>query len=103
MTKPLVVTVSHDLGQAEAIRRMQAGLGRLQDKFGRLITVDEETWSGNRLTLRVRAVGQSLAATVDVLEDQLRLEVTLPWLLAKISEKLIPTIQREGSLLLEKK
>jgi hypothetical protein len=29
--------------------------------------------------------------------------VTLPWLLAKLTERLVPAIKREGTLLLEKK
>jgi hypothetical protein len=33
----------------------------------------------------------------------LRLEVTLPWLLAKLSETLVPAIRRQTTLLLEKK
>ena len=32
-----------------------------------------------------------------------RLEVTLPWLLAKFAEKLVPAIRKEGVLMLEKK
>jgi hypothetical protein len=31
-----------------------------------------------------------------------RLEVTLPWLLAKFAEKLTPAIRREATLMLEK-
>ena len=55
------------------------------------------------VTLRMRAVGQTAAATIDVLDDHLRLEVTLPWLLAKLTEKIVPTNQREAVLMLEKK
>jgi hypothetical protein len=51
----------------------------------------------------MRAVGQTAAATIDVLDDHLRLEVTLPWLLAKLTEKIVPTNQREAVLMLEKK
>jgi hypothetical protein len=32
-----------------------------------------------------------------------RLEVVLPWLLAKIAEKVQPLIRKEGTLMLEKK
>jgi hypothetical protein len=32
-----------------------------------------------------------------------RLEVTLPWLLAKLAENLTPAIRKEGTLMLEKK
>ena len=75
----------------------------MRQKYGALITVDEETWADNRVTLRMRAVGQTAAAIIDVMDDHLRVEVTLPWLLAKLSEQLVPTVQREATLMLEKK
>jgi hypothetical protein len=103
MSAPLVVAIPHRLGRAEAIRRFKSGFGRVRTDYSHLIAIDEETWADNRLNLRVRAVGQSAAATIDVLDDHVRLEVTLPWLLAKIAERLVPAIQKEGTLLLEKK
>jgi hypothetical protein len=48
-------------------------------------------------------LGQSANCTIDVAEDHLRLEVSLPWLFAKLSERLVPAIRKEGTLLLEKK
>ena len=41
--------------------------------------------------------------SIVVAEDYVRLEVFLPWLLAKLAETLQPLIRREGTLLLEKK
>jgi hypothetical protein len=38
-----------------------------------------------------------------VAEDYVRLEVFLPWLLAKLAETLHPLIRKEGTLLLDKK
>jgi hypothetical protein len=99
MTKPLIVTIPHNLGQDGAVTRLRDGLGRVAS----LIVVDEQTWNGNQLTLRVRALGQSAAAKIDVFDKSARVEVMLPWLLAKIAEKLAPTIEREGTFLLEKK
>ena len=37
------------------------------------------------------------------MDDSIRIEVTLPWLLAKMAEKLAPAIRRESVLMLEKK
>jgi len=68
-----------------------------------LIKVDEETWVGDRLTLRVSALGQSANGVIDVADDHVRLEVQLPWLLAKLGEKIKGAISREGTLMLEKK
>jgi len=52
---------------------------------------------------RLRALGQSADGMIDVAEDHLRLEVSLPWLLAKLSERLGPAIRKEGALVLAKK
>ena len=103
MTTPLVVSILHRLGKQEAVRRLKTGLGQARTSFSHLMSVDEEVWSGDRLTFRLRALGQSASGTIDVAEDHLRLEVSLPWLLAKLSERLVPAIRREGTLLLEKK
>jgi len=103
MTAPLVVSIPHRLGKQEAVRRLKAGLGQASTSFGHLMSVDEEVWTGDSLRFRIRALGQSANGTIDVSEDHLRLEVSLPWLLAKLSERLIPAIRKEGALLLEKK
>ena len=103
MTAPLVVSIPHRLGKQEAVRRLKTGLGQARTSFGHLMWVDEEVWNGDRLTFRMRALGQAASGTIDVTDDQLRLEVALPWLLAKLSERLVPAIRKEGTLLLEKK
>lgn len=103
MSKPLVVSIPHRLGKDEAIRRLKAGLGTAQQKFGHLFTVLEETWTGDRLAFRISAIGQVASGTIDVLEDRVNLEIALPWLLAKIAEAIQPLIRKEGSLMLEKK
>jgi hypothetical protein len=38
-----------------------------------------------------------------VADDHVRVEVTLPWLLAVVAEKITPAIQKETTLMLEKK
>ena len=103
MTAPLVVSIPHRLGRQEAVRRLKNGLGRARTDFGHLMSIEEETWNGDSLSFRLRALGQSANGVIDVQEDHLRLEVSLPWLLAKISERLIPAIRKEGTLLLERK
>ena len=58
---------------------------------------------GDHLQFHVSALGQVASGTVDVADDHVRLEVTLPWLLARLVEKIQPLIRREGALMLEKK
>jgi hypothetical protein len=103
MTKPLVVSIPHRLGQDEALRRLKAGLRDAQDKFGQFFSVQQETWTDNRLQFRITALAQTASGTIDVLDDHVRLEVVLPWLLAKVAETIQPLIRKEGTLLLEKK
>jgi hypothetical protein len=103
MSKPLVVSIPHRLGQDEALRRLKSGLGSAQARFGHLFAIQEETWTGNHLQFRVSALGQHASGSMDVAENEVRLEVSLPWLLAKVAETIQPYIRKEGTLLLEKK
>jgi len=103
MTAPPAGSIPHRLGKQEAVRRLKTGLGQARTSFGHLMSVDEEVWNGDCLNFRLRALGQSANGTIDVAEDHLRLQVSLPWLLAKLSERLVPAIRKEGTLLLEKK
>jgi len=102
MSQPLVVSIPHRLGQAEALRRLQGGLTRSAASFP-VLRVEEEQWTGNRMAFRVRALGQSASGFVDVGEDHIRLEVTLPWLLQKFAQAAQAVIRKRGDLLLEKK
>jgi hypothetical protein len=103
MSGPLLVSIPHRLGKAEAVRRLKSGLERARTNYSSIIAVDEEVWTGDRLVLRVRALGQSASGIIDVLDDCVRLEVMLPWLLAKFAERVVPTLRKETTLLLEKK
>jgi len=103
MSKPVVVSVPHRLGREEAARRLKAGFARAGSQFAGILNISEQTWSGDRLTFQASALGQHASGTLDVQDDQVVVTVTLPWLLAKIAEKLAPAIRRESTLMLEKK
>lgn len=103
MSKPLVVSIPHRVGKDEAISRIKTGLAEVRTKYSQLFSVSEETWDQARLQFRISALGQAVSGTIDVAEDSVRLEIFLPWLLAKLAETLQPLIRREGTLMLEKK
>jgi hypothetical protein len=75
----------------------------VRTSFGHVLSFQEESWTGDRLQFRVGALGQFLSGTIDVAEDYVQLEMTLPWLLARFAEKLSPAVQRQVMLLLDKK
>ena len=76
--EPVVVTISHSLGKEEVLRRLRPALGQATQSFP-VLKVEEETWSGDRMDFRVRALGQSVSGNVVVGETDVRLEVSLPW------------------------
>jgi Putative polyhydroxyalkanoic acid system protein (PHA_gran_rgn) len=103
MSEPLVVSIPHRLGKDEALRRLETGLAEVGTRFGHLFSVREQTWKGDHLRFQVSALGQSARGSIDVAEDYVRLEVFLPWLLAKLVGTIQPLIRKEGTLLIEKK
>ena len=103
MPEPLIVVIPHSLSKVEALRRIRDGLGRAKTEFARLITLEEETWTGDRLTFRASALGQRTSGFIDVYEGAARLEVTLPWLLAHLAHGVQRVIGAKGQLMLEKK
>ena len=102
MSAPLVVSIPHRLGREEATRRLKAGLTRAATSVP-VLTVDEERWEGDRMVFRVRALGQAASGHLDVADDHVRLEVTLPWLLQRFAEVAQVAIRNGGNLLLTKR
>jgi hypothetical protein len=103
MSERVTVLVSHRLGKDEAVRRLRDGFARTKGQLGELIAIEQETWEGDTLRFTMRALGQTAAGTIDVLDDALRIEVSLPWLLAKAANRLLPLMRKSATLLLEKK
>jgi hypothetical protein len=103
MTEPLVVTIPHRLGKDEAVRRIKEGLGRAKSEFAWALTLEQEAWDGDRLTFIAKAMGQRASGSIDVYDAGVRLEVTLPWLLARFAHAAQRVIGQKGTLMLEKK
>ena len=102
MSAPLIVSIPHRLGREEAMRRLKAGLTRAATSVP-MLSVDEERWENDRMIFRVRAMGQAASGHVDVADDHVRVEVTLPPLLQRFAEMAQIAIRNRGSLLLTKR
>jgi hypothetical protein len=103
MSKPVLVQIPHRLGREEAVRRLKGGLGNARANFNNIMSVHEEAWNGDRLQFHVSALGQHANGSIDVRDDHVLLEVTLPWLLGRFVEKIVPAVRKQATLLLEKK
>jgi hypothetical protein len=102
MSAPLVVSIPHRLGREEATRRLRTGLTRAASSVP-VLQVDEERWEEDRMIFRIRALGQAVSGHIDVADDHVRLEVTLPWLLQRFAEAAQAAIRQRGHLLLTRK
>jgi hypothetical protein len=102
MPRPVVVTIPHSLGKAEAKRRLQAGFHNVRSNVGESFMVLKDDWAGDHLDFQASLLGQSTTGTVDVAEDHVRLEVQLPWVLAMLADKAKALVKRQGQLMLEK-
>ena len=101
MPKPVVVTISHTMGRAQAAATLRERIGAARGMLDayRVAMVKEE-WEGDRLRLQLGALGQTALAMVDVTDDQFRVEIQLPWLLAAFAEKVRTVVEQKAPALL---
>lgn len=105
MARTVTITLSHDLGKEEAARRLREGFDRLKKQMtGGLAFRFTEDWpSDDRLDFTARGLGQNISGRIDVFPQHVRIEATLPNLLASLAEIITGRMEKEGRLLLEKK
>ena len=54
------------------------------------------------MDFRASMLGQNTTGTIDVTENQVRLEVQLPWLLSLLANRAKALVEKQGTLMLEK-
>jgi hypothetical protein len=110
MARPVSVTIPHNLGKAEARRRIETGFGQMRQNMlggtagmiGKMITI-QDRWEGDQLQFEGSGLGQKLAGRLDVRDDAVQIEIDLPDILAAIADKIAGSLRSEGQKLLEKK
>jgi Putative polyhydroxyalkanoic acid system protein (PHA_gran_rgn). len=103
MNKAVTVSIPHQLGRAEAKRRVDEGFGDFSRHLGGSAGALTKSWTGDRLNFSLQALGQGISGFLDVADDTVRVEVLLPGFLAMIAGKVKGTLQKEGQLLLGNK
>jgi len=88
MSKSIVISVPHNLGVEEARRRVAAEMEQLRNEYVNKLGYSEIAWVGDTANVRVVALMQEAKARIDVLADSVRIEIILPWLLAKLAAPL---------------
>jgi len=100
MTQPIDVDLPHNLGRDEARRRIANNIHRLEQHIPGGAQV-KSGWAGDQLNLDVAAMGQSVTATIDVMETKVHLKVLLPGMLGMFSGLIQSALQSKGGALLE--
>jgi hypothetical protein len=102
MSQPLVVSIPHRLGREEAKRRLDSGLGRIRPELAGLVSTLDYNWDGDNLTFRAVAMWQTIAGRIEVLEDAVRIEIDLPWMMRLLGDTILKQVRGRGIAMLEK-
>ena len=102
MATPITISIPHQLGRAEARRRIETGFAKIIHQLPGRSGACSEHWEGDRLTFSLGAMGQTVAGVVDVLDAAVTMEIELPGVLGMIASGVKGRLQKMGQLLLTK-
>jgi hypothetical protein len=100
--EPLILIIPHRQSKAEVLSRLKPGLSSAARSFP-IMSIEEERWEGDRLTFRVKALGQIASGIINVDEQNVRFEVLLPAFIARFAEKIKAVVTSRGKALIDNK
>jgi hypothetical protein len=100
MSTPITISIPHQLGRAEARRRIETGFANmLQQMPGGGVTHSEQ-WDADRMTFRASGLGQTVSGVVEVLDTSVTMSIDLPGVLGLLAGGLKGRLQQAGQRLL---
>jgi putative polyhydroxyalkanoate system protein len=96
----LTMSIPHQLTRAEAKRRLQEEIAKVQQQYGGMLGPLEQRWEGDTLHFGVHTAGQAITGQLFVEDKVVRLDVVLPWMLAVLAAPVKNLIERQGQNLL---
>lgn len=104
MATSITVSIPHQLGRAEARRRIEAGFVNISRQLPGSGGTCTQHWDGDRLTFSVVWLGQTISGVLDVLDAVVAMQIELPGVLGMIANRLKGRLQDAAvQLLLTKK
>ena len=103
MSPPLTISIPHQLGRAEARRRIESGFTNMIRQVPGTSSAFSEHWDGDRLSFSIAVMGQPINGIVNVLDAEVTMQIDLPGILGMIAGSLKGRLQKAGQLLLTKK
>jgi Putative polyhydroxyalkanoic acid system protein (PHA_gran_rgn) len=102
MSQPLLVSIPHRHGRLEARRRIDSGIGRLRSELNALLSGLDYHWQGDTLNFVASAMWQRITGRIEVLDEVVRVEIDLPWIMQLLRETISKQVRGRGVALLEK-
>ena len=103
MATPITVSISHQLGRAEARSRIETGFAKILQLLPGSAGTCSERWDGDQLTFGIATMGQTITGVITVLDAAVTMEIQLPGVLGVIASGLKDRLRKAGQLLLTKK
>ena len=100
MSKSIVLTIPHQLGREKACARAREGMEKLRRQYIDKVACAEIVWTDEIARVTVEALGQTVLATVAILDDHARIELRLPGLLGMLSGKIRTLAQQNAEKVL---
>ena len=102
MSQPLLVSIPHRLGRSEARRRIDSGVGRLRSELNAFLGGLDYHWEGDTLNFVASAMWQRITGRIEVLDDVVRIEIDLPWIMQLLRDTIAKQMRSRGVALLER-
>jgi len=100
--QPLVVSIPHRLGRQEAKRRVDAGVSRLGPELSAVVNGLDYSWNADTLNFRAAAMWQTITGRIEVLDDAVRVEIDLPWMMRLLGDTITKRVRGRALAMLEK-
>jgi hypothetical protein len=99
---PLVVSMPHRLGRQEAKRRVDAGVSRLGPELAAVVGGLDHSWNADALNFRATALWQTITGRIEVLDDAVRVEIDLPWMMRLLGDTITKRVRGRALAMPEK-
>src|SRR6187399_2072630 len=96
MASPLIISIPHQLGRAEARRRIEGGFAKIINLLPGSNEPATERWEGDRLIFNVTALGQTISGVIKVLDATVTIELDLPGVFRVIASGLKERLRKMG-------
>src|SRR3974390_155333 len=101
MSQPLIVSIPHRLGREEARRRLESGISRIRAELAGLLSTFDYRWDSDTLNFTAVAMWQTIIGRLAVLDDAVRIEIDLPWLMRLLGAHITKQVRDRGMAMRE--